>query len=369
MEDFYMVLPSSACQNIYPNNKANKFTISWQEPIEGNNWSVALTELCYNYVPKSVGTQHGIRYGIMRKLSFSYLFDLEISNNVKLDRYGGVDFPEPKHPPYDDWKELMVDVANGKLSITANHDFTLDFGSEEAAKQCGFDTQIVNVKGPPYSIQAPEALPKKKKKLIVKNIKVTYFSKNYVDERLFQFDNNYWWPDVKDMIIAISLMLVDAFKTFEINTDGMLALTLHNKVRYVEFLNGFNIILGFGNDTRLENNVMYDSSTTPSQSFQGQSIPKTNSGLSNMNIFTSLIKPIRVGSEMLPLLKNISIKNNESENCTVRHVDVKNPLYLPISTNRLNTIEFDIRTDGNDPFPFCKGAVNTLTLHFRYKHE
>ena len=52
--DFYIIAPSNACTNIFPQNRANNYTIAWENPIELNpsdEWCVALTEanceLCY----------------------------------------------------------------------------------------------------------------------------------------------------------------------------------------------------------------------------------------------------------------------------------------------------------------------------------
>ena len=62
-EDFYMILPSNGCKDTHPDNEANMFTISWEQPITlDGGWKVALTEANFSYTMTSINTSFGIRY-------------------------------------------------------------------------------------------------------------------------------------------------------------------------------------------------------------------------------------------------------------------------------------------------------------------
>ena len=62
-KDFYMILPSNGCKHTHPENEANKFTISWEQPISlDDKWKVALTEANFSYTMTSINTSFGIRY-------------------------------------------------------------------------------------------------------------------------------------------------------------------------------------------------------------------------------------------------------------------------------------------------------------------
>ena len=62
-DDFYMVLPSNASPDLYPNNNASSFIVSWDQSIELNQndlWKVALTECDYMYRPHTLTTNYAI---------------------------------------------------------------------------------------------------------------------------------------------------------------------------------------------------------------------------------------------------------------------------------------------------------------------
>ena len=96
-DEFYMILPSNGCKDTHPENEANKFTTSWEQPIEMNQgWKVALTEANFSYTMTSINTSFGIRYEKLVTVQRS--FKGKIHGDVA-KRQVQVDFPDLPFPP------------------------------------------------------------------------------------------------------------------------------------------------------------------------------------------------------------------------------------------------------------------------------
>jgi hypothetical protein len=98
-DEFYIVLPSNACSNIYPSNKASKYTVSWQNPIildEVKKWKVAMTEISFNHVESSLNTHFGIQYVASTKNSLHFLLDFG-REDTTLNRF--IELPEDVMQP------------------------------------------------------------------------------------------------------------------------------------------------------------------------------------------------------------------------------------------------------------------------------
>jgi hypothetical protein len=64
-KDFYVVLSSNDSKNMFPNNSANNFTVSYEKPFVFTNpeeWKVALTEISYNHTSLTVKHNFGISF-------------------------------------------------------------------------------------------------------------------------------------------------------------------------------------------------------------------------------------------------------------------------------------------------------------------
>ena len=99
-DDFYMILPSNGCKDTHPENEANMYTISWEQPILlDERWKVALTEANFSYTMTSINTNFGIRYEKFITSRKQYRGRL-IGNNTK--RHAEVEFPQlPDDSPAD----------------------------------------------------------------------------------------------------------------------------------------------------------------------------------------------------------------------------------------------------------------------------
>jgi hypothetical protein len=71
-----------------------------------------------------------------------------------------------------------------------------------------------------------------------------------------------------------------------------------------------------------------------------------------------------VGGVFVPLLRSIWLESTYNYGDIV-HKDLKNKMYLPISSTSINNIEIEVRNDAGELIPFPYGSKTNLTLHFR----
>ena len=92
-EDFYMVLPSNGCPDTHPENEANNYVISWEQPIQMNatKRKVALTEANFSYTMSSMSTMFGIR--VERKWLTNLGFRIKLTGDIE-QRKLSLTFPD-----------------------------------------------------------------------------------------------------------------------------------------------------------------------------------------------------------------------------------------------------------------------------------
>ena len=84
-----------------------------------------------------------------------------------------------------------------------------------------------------------------------------------------------------------------------------------------------------------------------------------------MYIYTNIIEPILLGDQKAPLLKSVWLEDKFDSNEVV-FLTMKQPMYCPISSTRINNIEFNIRDDSGRFINFAKDTVTSLTVHLRH---
>ena len=130
---------------------------------------------------------------------------------------------------------------------------------------------------------------------------------------------------------------------------------------HLEFLAGLHFTLGFSQ-------TEYNTSIT--KEIRAYHAPQLNRAINNMYIYASICEAIQVGDVRVPLLKSIWLdvdKFSRGPFSRRIHMDIKNPMYVPVGATAANCIEVNIRTDSGELVPFAPGAITSLTLHFR-KH-
>ena len=64
-DEFYVVLPSNADPDVYPNNNASNFKVHYQNPIQfaqPSEWKLALTDMTYNRPSVTTNINQGFEY-------------------------------------------------------------------------------------------------------------------------------------------------------------------------------------------------------------------------------------------------------------------------------------------------------------------
>ena len=96
--------------------------------------------------------------------------------------------------------------------------------------------------------------------------------------------------------------------------------------------------------------------------------PFLRHGINTMYVYSSVCQPIRIGGACVPLLKSIWMDSSKSRSHSfgkMCNLVVKNPMYLPLSSTSINTIEINIRSDSGHLIPFVAGSITSITLHFK----
>ena len=72
-DDFYIVLPSNGCSEKHPQNTANHFFNSWENPFNFSDgkWTVALTEANYYHAQTTINVDFAVEYTKINKTSFT----------------------------------------------------------------------------------------------------------------------------------------------------------------------------------------------------------------------------------------------------------------------------------------------------------
>lgn len=397
-DDFYVVLPSNACESEHPDNIASKYTVSWENPMnfEEGDWQVAMTELTYNYTPLSVNASFGIDYFCKTRpelhLEILALKKIEQSRFEHMLKLAPQDFgtPEVFWSPVlgeqdDDFlhnfeKEFHMvprfsfnKVDEGKYSVELYHptrEMAISFQSQEEALKFGFSelvkkSEVVN--GRHFIVSSgyvDVALLEKEEIFSGGGMQIALFSTERVERHRLMINKAAYWAT--DYIMADSLL--QEFKSIfsllrtEKNT-GILEFRLRDDVLSIHLMNGFNFVLGF-DQVDFQNKY---------ELFRGKYPVQRELGFDHMYVYASCCAPIRVGDVMVPLLKSVFIEGNpvmSSQDATrsqyrTRNFVIKNPMYVPVSGTIINSVEINIRDDSGRLVNFEPGSKTSITLHFR----
>lgn len=380
VDDFYVVLPSNSNPRTHSKNTANKYIVSWETPIHFGNvhdWRVALTEMSYNYCPQSVTSGFGIEYIQYSNFTIDKLVDIHGSFN----KYPLISDASYLHlisiPSLQDIEAELREVsqgvpsaeldAGGRLVLRFKYQFALSFNTLAEANRAGFD-KMLNTSLPDkdstlghYILKSEKRLYKEtikeeeKEDFIIKATKLTIRSDPIGQKKTGHFDKAILWENIGQLLDSIKEVFSKVFEKIEIDsTNGRIKLELHDNISQVCFLNGLNFVLGFSR-TKITNKV--EIADFP---------PQLNRGLTHMYVYASICAPIQVGHTRVPLLKSIWMDVTKSyTHDEVRNVNIRHPMYLPINSASMNSIEINIRTDSGALVPFTEGSVTSITLHFK----
>lgn len=378
MDDFYVVLPSNACPDTHPDNAANKFYVTWENPlILAGKWQVALTEATFNYTQSSVNTDYGIDYHEMGNIIHNFHRVIYLSKDRSLSEIKGAELdplPPSRYPTFDEWIEptlVVTKTFEGKLRmvIFSNLQFSISFAMKEQAESMNFPTQVVDAvnKDGKYIIETfPDFYNSldwekwgKYDWLQSMPIQFTYKSRPFANAHSIRFSRDEYWKDPVAMADSIKKLYKQIFSKFEMK-DKKVCFQLKSNIVDITFVKGLNFVFGY-DKTNFTNHL--DDQPT----YYAEHSPQLARGINNMYIYSSVCEPIHVGSEKVPLLKSIwiDVAKRDYKFGEVCDVVIKNPMYVPVAARSINSIETNIRTDSGRLVPFISGSVTSLTLHFK----
>lgn len=384
VEDFYIVLPSNANPGTHPNNAANKYTVAWETPIlfgNAHDWRVALMEMSYNYCPQSVTSGFGIEFTESTVFTLDKIVEIHRMNG--LDPYiSNTDRRHEVNPSLESVRKELLDLSaswptcsidsHDRLVMTSQYQFAIQFTTTADAKIAGFE-KLMNVSTPLdhtsglFSLTANNPFNKREKdgdekakgagdEVDIYNVKLTQRSNKVDVKKSGYFDKAMLWQNIDQLLASIKETFSNVFAKIEVDSssNGRIKFELNKEITSVRFLNGLNFVLGFSR-TKLTN-------ATEVADFP----PQLNRGLTHMYVYASICAPIQVGHMRVPLLKSIWLDLAKSySHDEVRNVDIRHPMYLPINSANMNSIEINIRTDSGALVPFTDGSVTSITLHFK----
>ena len=170
-----------------------------------------------------------------------------------------------------------------------------------------------------------------------------------------------FWANTDEMVGGLTTIFDSVFKKVSKEKDGKMKMVPRDEIASMDFLNGLNIVLGF---QKRKYTISYET-----YYLLTENQPYLRHGINNIYVYSSICQPIRVGEVCVPLLKSIWLDTSSLNQSNVfgemRNVVIKNPMYIPLSSTSINTIEVNIRSDSGHLLPFVAGSVTSLTLHFK----
>ena len=377
MTDHYVVLPSNSCPNVHPDNKAGKFHVSWQNPLEfhGGGWRVALVEMNYDYSPKTTNPLFGIEYG---KITFnhitigpySFIWN-EKGRQLRLEGYGLKGYV-PTNPPYDSFTvpTFKVDEGGHIYAESSLFRFNISFASKRDAAKAGFDSTIARSYWDRdkmvHILKALRPLSEEEEEGRIDHIVMDLTSLPFTVKHTAMITQYEYCSNAKELVGSLRLLFKDVFSLLKISSNYRLVIQMREDITHIRLLGGFNIVLGF-DDTYISNN------TPEKHLIQAQHPPQLCRVYTRMYIYASCCAEILVGDVRVPLLRSVFVEDDpkESEDTFARtkNIIIDNPMYIPISGTTINTIEVNIRDDSGRIVPFDGGTVTSLTLHFKQQQQ
>ena len=348
--NFYMVLPSNSAPIIHPENTASKFIIDWRNPMYlTGNWEVALHDYSFIFSP----------FPMYSNCKINYVYQTT-TKELKI-RCRLVEGIEPKVPTTE-IKGLEPDIIS-KVIIVKSHQvpYTIEFDNIEDAQLVGLNalsnTFYENVTILTYNDNFVKLRSSQ-------NIGSTPGSCDMViwyhtlEKDVMTFGSDVIFQTAGDFAAYIHNFGIRIFMYFTILDDNKFKFKLQANVKTVTFDHLLTKTLGLSKQLYTnQSNLLFTSDKEL----------KLVKEYQQMYIYANIIEPIIVGDNYAPLLKVIWLQ--KAKDGTVMSASVQNLMYLPVSSNCINNIEFNVRDDLGDFIKFPKYLNTNITLHFRKINE
>lgn len=410
-DNFYMILPSNASPRLHPRNHAADYIVTWENPIyldPESKWKVAMTEISYIYKPTTLTKSYGIDFSKWFKdqsVGTMHLFNFEsLKYYCELQEEG--ERLSPTEIYEEHWPDLLynfsdalkLDVFEDQLRLRCKYAFTLDFNQctdpDLAKKTLGFSNYKENIIHCRYDyeqnlyyligvvnfLERIEKVEKEIEEYPLKMIKIKYKIDNvkviiyhyWLQKFSISFPEDKSFTSVEELIEYMNNgSLREVIHSVDYSAERYrIKIILQPFIQEVHFTNGLNYVLGYDLPMRehhSDKSIFLPTYSPPKVKWYAVHPPQIRRGITNMFVYASICKPIHVGHTQVPLLKNVFIdsSNDANESGAARNYVVINPMYVPVATSVVNSIEINIRNDAGHLVPFPLGAVTTLTIHFK----
>jgi len=336
---FYAVLPSNGCPDTQPDNEANSYIIEWETPTDlTGKWEVALTEFSFNYIAPRIAKPSKIEYLTVQPKR--NVVEFIIKDGIFVSMVG---------------KLFTVTLVDDKISFKCDKSpFSLKFKNIEEAYIFGSAIEVTS----------------NSKELIFENsivtdkdveIEVEVFYAEYHDVRLTKEFRNYpKFTNIQQMTEYYSKNGNTIFEEFSYDYYGHIYFKIKQEIKQI-MLDGYLMYsLGF-EDTYIFNNQY-------GAVFKAKKTPTFESAFHQYYIYSSIVDPIMVGGTRVPLLRSVWVGSNHMAGDVI-HENIDYPMYLPVSSESVKSIEIEIRDDGGNLIDFPYGSKTSMTLHFVYKQN
>ena len=336
MDDFYMVLPSNSCPTTQPDNSASNYIVNWENPIElTGKWKAALTEFTINYEPMNITDND------MIKLQYEHdHFETPVHIVIK---NGELSFEWVKFPNLRNQIDISLDKY-GLFNISSDNvaDVQPIFPNKEVMEDLGYYTDG------------------RAQGRAVDNIDTTLdmsVSKGIKWNKIISFYEKLSIGSVDEFFQHILAHLPDDIKSITLNKEGKVEIHFKSNCLRVAFTESLANTLGFPTSLKVESNKII-----------GMKKATILRPFDKLFIYVSITEPILVGGVYAPLIRMINVKPLLGGGENTLHIDVRNLMYIPMSTWSINSVEVQIRDDSGRLIPFTYGSKSSLTLHVK-KYE
>ena len=420
VKDFYIILPSNACPNFHPDNNASNFNVSWENAInlKGVDWKVALVEATIMYPKFTLTTNYGIEYKTQSVAYYKYEQTIDFFEIDKqpedfqmigyredlvspIDRLGhkngtwrenfwvrGIDPGENFSytplfdnifPPWDNFSPIEIrairkDIRHFQVVFLSIHQFRLTFKEDEfhwlkIDKPVQWSEEFIDRHEFRTGVLKPNESWTEAWNV---TFSVEFFTKPLFQKNIVNFKENIHCNRIGELSEKLSKSFPDVLEEVW-EEDNRLRLKVKRNVTQLKFLDNMHITLGLAtrnyefprpkdsiwNFTVRDNYPLHVLFATHS--------PVYNIGINHLYIYTSICRPINVGGSMVPLLKSVWLDGEKRDysHGEIINVTLSNPMYIPLASTSINSIEVNIRNDYGKFIPFPEGAVTSLTLHFK----
>ena len=263
MSSFYMVLPSNSCPNTRPNNSANKFTIDYENTINlDGDWEVAMTDILLLYCPQTIKQGTSIIYQTSEKRQHK----MEMKNKKIIFT-----------PPFPEISNITY--AQSTLSIYLNKKVAIKFKSLLDAQAWGFTGTIVRGDA---NIRFYELQPS------TSSVDIEVVSWLDVEEK-YVFEKDLFLNTINDIIDYFKKHCSHIFKAVSVDSN-LFSWELQDTILSARTVPQLSVILGLKDS----NFAKKGSAERPM---------KLNSSFNQIYIYSSIVEPIMVGSDRVPLLR------------------------------------------------------------------